>query len=215
MFITVQLGFVDVDSPYYPYPFERPHLLPDLRPYIRIFLVDVQENPEIMTRCLKHIFESPNHLKIFQGCATDSRALFQNYNIRLKCVFDTVISHQLLRQDDIKSDLYYLYETYVKDSTSRLKKDIKKLYIRTPTLWATRPLTNILIYYAAFDVYALLRIHNAMLIEIQKDGYPNVIEKFNDVVMRSNKVASMSHESRHFYASPSQCSLLSGRQYRR
>ncbi|RWS11800.1 uncharacterized protein B4U79_14406 [Dinothrombium tinctorium] len=164
----VQLAFVDCDD-----------FVPDITPYIKIYLFDVHINRGLLPVCLKRLFQAPFVMKVFQGCSADSTSLYMKHNISLNNVFDTVIAHRYLNNGG-KADLYSLYEHYVGEQANRMKKDIKKQYINNPRLWAQRPLNELLTYYAAFDVFSLIRVYFAMLPKISEDGIKIITRKSNN-----------------------------------
>lgn len=150
----------------------------DVANSIRIYLFDVQHDERLAALSLRKILAAKHITKIFQGCSSDAGALYNHYKIVLHSVFDTVIAHRQLHEGT-KSDLYYLYEFYVGEVTNRMKKDIKKKYISNPELWTTRPLTELLTYYAAFDVYALIRIYFKLKSLIDEKTYESIYNSSN------------------------------------
>ncbi|XP_053200807.1 uncharacterized protein LOC128385900 [Panonychus citri] len=152
------------------------HTDEDIANSIKIYLFDVQADVDLMYIALKKLLKAEKITKIFQGCSSDATALYNRYKIITASVFDTVIAHRHLNEG-AKSDLYYLYEYYVGEGTNRMKKDIKKKYIFNPRLWTTRPLTELLTYYAAFDVYALIRIYYKLKNQIDEKTYKEIWDK--------------------------------------
>jgi len=167
----------------------------DLASSIKVFLFDVQENRNILVNCLRRLFQNDAIVKIFQGCSGDANTLYSKYGILLKSVFDTAVAHKLTQNSE-KCDLYFLYEHYVGETTNRMKKDIKKQYIGNPRLWTTRPLSDLLIYYAAFDAYALIRIYYAMLPQIDPQNYTMILRESNNIAEGATRrfVATFGHE---------------------
>ena len=168
--------------------------LNDLASNIKIYLFDVQANRNILVRCLRKLLQNHSLVKIFQGCSGDAMTLQNKYGITLKSVFDTSVAHKMLHHSE-KSDLYYLYENYVGETTNRMKKDIKKQYINNPRLWTTRPLSDHLIYYAAFDVYALIRIYYAMLPKIDPLTYNIIFRESNSIAAYSVSRFELSYKN--------------------
>ncbi|RWS30524.1 uncharacterized protein B4U80_05095 [Leptotrombidium deliense] len=169
----IQLAFVDGDD-----------CVPDITPHIRVYLFDVYQRRELLPFCLKRLLQAPFVTKIFQGCSADSTSLYMKHKISLRNVFDTVIAHRYLNNGG-KADLYSLYEHYVGEQANRMKRDIKKQYIGNPRLWATRPLTENLKYYAAFDVFSLIRVYFAMIPKINKEGMETITRKSNKLSVNS------------------------------
>lgn len=127
---------------------------------MQVFIFDVKTSAFLLEE-LCRLFSSERVTKVFHGCTGDLGALHNYHRIEVRNVFDTLIASRHVDLNG-KSNIYALYEHYTGEETNNLKKKIKRLYYSRPDLWAHRPLSETLTFYAAFDAYSLLKTFYAM-----------------------------------------------------
>lgn len=137
----------------------------------QVILLDIQTSPAIMTQGgLKRLLESEQIIKVVHDCRNDSAALFFQYDVNIRGVFDTQAAHAVLQLQDTGKPVYKvknvslnaLCELYGAP-VNPMKEQVKNIYRRDQKFWARRPLTRDMICYAAADVLALVpTIYNAM-----------------------------------------------------
>jgi exonuclease 3'-5' domain-containing protein 1 len=147
-----------------------------------VFIFDVYRTLRIMEEVLKPILESPDIFKVIHDCVNDSCALFFNHQIRLDGVLDTQVAHCIIQQQDSvksasknkSSSMNALLEIYGACSLpiNGKKDSMKKVYRRNQHFWATRPLTQEMIIYAASDVFALVPLMDVMSSMIREEYVP-------------------------------------------
>lgn len=136
-----------------------------------VFLFDVQSTPQLFDEGkLKDILESQTIVKVVHDCRNDSAALFYQFGIRLQNVFDTQAAHATLQQQDqgkpvhkVKNvSLGTLCGLYGGPPNPR-REQVKSLYRRDQKFWSRRPLSEDMVFHAAFDVFCLLpAVHDAL-----------------------------------------------------
>jgi len=144
----------------------------------QIIIFDVQTTPALMTQGgLKKLLESEQVIKVVHDCRNDSAALFFQYDIHLRAVFDTQAAHAVLELQDTGKPVYKvknvslnaLCELY-NAPVNPMKEQVKNIYRRDQKFWARRPLTRDMISYAAADVLALVpTIYNCMASQIKPE----------------------------------------------
>ncbi|XP_064486922.1 egalitarian protein homolog [Ornithodoros turicata] len=131
-----------------------------------VYIFDLQSTPQLMNEGkLKDLLESTNVVKVMHDCRNDSVALAQQFGIQLRNVFDTQAAHAVLQQQDagrpvhkVKNvSLNTLCALYGGPQNPR-KEQMKSLYRRDQKFWSRRPLTEDMVFHAAFDVHCLLPI---------------------------------------------------------
>ncbi|XP_015916555.1 egalitarian protein homolog [Parasteatoda tepidariorum] len=129
-----------------------------------IFLFDLLSCPQLIEDGgLKDLLESDDVLKVAHDCRNDSGALYHQFGVVLTNVFDTQAAHAVLQQQDAGKPVYKvknislntLCSTYGGPVNPR-KDQMKSLYRRDQKFWSRRPLTDDMIFHAAFDVFCLL-----------------------------------------------------------
>ncbi|CAL1267152.1 unnamed protein product [Larinioides sclopetarius] len=129
-----------------------------------VFIFDLLSCPQLMEDGgLKDLLESEEVLKVAHDCRNDSGALYHQFGVVLANVFDTQAAHAVLQQQDAGKPVYKvknislntLCSTYGGPVNPR-KDQMKSLYRRDQKFWSRRPLTEDMIFHAAFDVFCLL-----------------------------------------------------------
>jgi len=140
------------------------------RVYPKIFIFDVWSNPNLVDLCLKQLLESNDIKKVFHGCEDDSYALHRDFGVVLSNFIDTQAAHTVINcinnsgsgQQSEAIGLNGLFELYGGYGCNPLKAVVKKRYVGNSHYWCNRPLSEEMIYYAAYDVYVLLGIYIKM-----------------------------------------------------
>ncbi|XP_061170113.1 piRNA biogenesis protein EXD1-like [Saccostrea echinata] len=129
-----------------------------------VYLFDIQENRKLLSEgCLGTILESIEIVKVMHACTNDSAALFHQFNVTLKNVFDTQVADVVLEEEKGRLlapvlKLQHMCEKYsTGDKVSELKEELKTEWSkRKSDFWAIRPLTDEMLSYASGDVKALI-----------------------------------------------------------
>ncbi|GAB6020600.1 hypothetical protein CHUAL_003277 [Chamberlinius hualienensis] len=130
-----------------------------------IVILDLVACREMMTDGgIKEILESPNIIKVVHDCRNDSAALYYQFDITLNNVFDTQAAHAVILKNSTNKPVHKvknislnnLCRTYGAPFINPKKEQMKKLYRRDQRFWSRRPLTDDMILYAAYDIYALV-----------------------------------------------------------
>ncbi|RWS31961.1 uncharacterized protein B4U80_10550 [Leptotrombidium deliense] len=160
---------------------------PDISESPKVYIFDVLFNPEFMCKSLKELFENNETTKVFHDCRVISSALYFQFGIELKNVFDTQVAHSVLQQQNNNKPAYKaklisldsLYETYTGFSRIARKDYFKKIYKKDQKFWNHRPLTEEMICYAAFDVFSLIPSIYLTLKNAVKDEYLPLLKQLN------------------------------------
>merc|ERR1719266_2317867 len=144
----------------------------------QVIIFDVQTTPAILTQGgLQRLLESEQVIKVVHDCRNDSAALYFQYDILVKGVFDTQAAHAVLQLQETGKPVYKvknvslnaLCELY-NAPVNPMKEQVKNIYRRDQKFWARRPLTRDMICYAAADVLALVpTIYTAMASQIKPE----------------------------------------------
>ncbi|XP_054159782.1 uncharacterized protein LOC128957995 [Oppia nitens] len=186
--------------------------------YPQIFIFDVWSNPNLVDYCLKRLLESNSIKKVFHGCEDDSYALHRDFGVVLNNFIDTQAVHTVISSStEISKDMVVsgggggscgqqssseaiglngLFELYGGYGCNPLKAVVKKRYVGNSNYWCSRPLTEEMIYYAAYDVYVLLGIYLKMLSYMAQISGPN--EKYLEELNRKaafNRIWSEQHHN--------------------
>uniref|UniRef100_A0A1E1XLX2 Putative molting cycle collagen and cuticulin-based cuticle n=1 Tax=Amblyomma sculptum TaxID=1581419 RepID=A0A1E1XLX2_AMBSC len=129
-----------------------------------VFLFDVQSTPQLFTEGrLRQLLEAEHITKVMHDCRNDSAALFFQFGIKLQNVFDTQAAHATLQQQDLGKPVHKVKNVSLGTlcalyggPTNPRRDQVKSLYRRDQKLWSRRPLSEDMVFHAAFDVFCLL-----------------------------------------------------------
>ena len=149
----------------------------------KICLFDVLLNPDFLKNCLKQLLESEKVIKVIHDVRNDSSCLHSQYGITINNIFDTQVAHSIIQQQNTGRPAYKakyvslnnLCELYAGPNlqSNPKKEQMKKVYRKDQKYWSHRPLTEEMIFYAAFDVYALVpEVYNSMSKSIRSEYLP-------------------------------------------
>ncbi|KAG8178588.1 hypothetical protein JTE90_021008 [Oedothorax gibbosus] len=157
-----------------------------------IYLFDLQSCPQLIEEGgLKGVLESSEVLKVSHDCRNDSGALYHQFGVILSNIFDTQAAHAVLQQQDAGKPVYKvknislntLCSTYGGPVNPR-KDQMKSLYRRDQKFWSRRPLTDDMIFHAAFDVFCLLpSVYHNIKSLLQPDSTPVLQELCHEQIM--------------------------------
>lgn len=129
-----------------------------------VYLFDILKNKCLLTQGkLGTLLESQNFIKVIHSCSNDSAALYHQFGVTLRNVFDTQVANIIIQEHKGRRlapllKLAAICEEYDgKAFSTELKDNIQTEYkTETSDLWAKRPMTEDMILYAAGDVTAIV-----------------------------------------------------------
>ncbi|OWF49749.1 protein RRP6-like 1 [Mizuhopecten yessoensis] len=150
-----------------------------------VYLFDIHTNKDLFIQGkLQDILTSTKIKKVIHSCSGDSAALYYQFNIRLRNVFDTQVAHLVIQEGEGRElasmlkleDLCKKYSSVAKVADQ--KDAIKDMWVKEiGDLWARRPLSDDMVEYAAGDVTAIVpEVYNTMKRHIEERG---LVETFN------------------------------------
>ncbi|KAK8771260.1 hypothetical protein V5799_025496 [Amblyomma americanum] len=102
-------------------------------------------------------------VQVMHDCRNDSAALFFQFGIKLQNVFDTQAAHAALQQQDLGKPVHKVKNVSLGTlcalyggPTNPRRDQVKSLYRRDQKFWSRRPLSEDMVFHAAFDVFCLL-----------------------------------------------------------
>ncbi|GLV36923.1 egalitarian [Carabus blaptoides fortunei] len=127
------------------------------------YIFDLITCPLMIESGLKRILESEDVVKIIHDCRNDSVNLFNQFDITLRCVFDTQAAHAVLLLQETQKPVYKaknvslnaLCEIY-NAPINPMKEQLKNIYRRDQRYWSRRPLSRDMMLYASADVLSLV-----------------------------------------------------------
>jgi exonuclease 3'-5' domain-containing protein 1 len=149
------------------------------------YVFDLISCPGMIEAGLKRLLESTDVVKIVHDCRNDSVNLYNQYNITLRCIFDTQAAHAVLTFQETGRPVYKaksvalnaLCECYGAP-VNPMKDQLKNIYRRDQKYWSRRPLTREMILYASADVLSLVndKIYHPMSRAIRADNRALLLE---------------------------------------
>lgn len=129
-----------------------------------VYIFDVQSTPQLINEGkLREVLESAAVVKVMHDCRNDSVALHQQFGVQLRNVFDTQAAHAVLQQQEAGKPVHKVKNVSLNTLCGMYggppnprKEQMKSLYRRDQKFWSRRPLTEDMVFHAAFDVHCLL-----------------------------------------------------------
>lgn len=165
---------------------------------------DKQDSAFFKETGLDQILTSDDIVKVIQSCSHDSAALFHQFGIKLRQVFDTQVAHLVIEEHKgrllpSQKKLAEICERYSKHATVyEAKEELKSKWSKkVGNFWARRPMTEEMIQYASSDVTALIPevyenqkkyLEKYNLLERFYDRVQEEINYFNDPVFRDGRL---------------------------
>jgi exonuclease 3'-5' domain-containing protein 1 len=125
--------------------------------------------------------------------------LYNQYNITLRCIFDTQAAHAVLTFQETGRPVYKaksvalnaLCECYGAP-VNPMKDQLKNIYRRDQKYWSRRPLTREMILYASADVLSLVndKIYHPMSRAIRADNRALLLELCDEQVSPTGETGS-------------------------
>jgi len=135
----------------------------------KVYLFDILKGGDrmFMERGLLAVLENDRILKVMHDCRRDSEALYFQYGVCLRGVWDSQIAYAVLAQLQGYKTPYPIGLNNLLRSCgceeNAFKDSVKFTMSAMKNFWEVRPMSRIMIAYAAGDVSFLLRAYDAML----------------------------------------------------
>lgn len=140
----------------------------------RLFLFDALR-PGVV-EALAPLLESTRVEKVLHDCREDSTALYHQHGVELRRVFDTQAVQAALERHAGRparqAPITELLRTKLGVAEPEEQAEMKQLMMGDAKLWASRPLTRMLVRYALHGVVHLLPLRAALLEEASSSGIP-------------------------------------------
>jgi len=164
----------------------------------KVYLFDVLKGGErlFFDRGLRYLLESNKIVKVMHDCRKDSEALYFQYDVTLRGVWDSQIAYAVLSQlKGFKTPYPIGLNTLLKACSceeNKFKDMVKSAMTAMKNFWEVRPLSRMMIDYAAGDVSNLLRVYSMLNNELQSCGqnydFNRIIEDFSVEYLEMNIV---------------------------
>jgi hypothetical protein len=162
----------------------------------KVYLFDVLKGGErlFFDRGLRYLLESSKIVKVMHDCRKDSEALYFQYDVTLRGVWDSQIAYTVLSQlKGFKTPYPIGLNTLLKACSceeNKFKDMVKSAMNAMPNFWEVRPLSRMMIDYAAGDVTNLLRVYSMLNSELQTCGrnydFTRIIEEYSIEYLEMN-----------------------------
>jgi len=130
---------------------------------------------------LKVLLENENIIKIFHDCRWDSYALWKSSGTVINKVFDTQIAYAVYerangRKTPLPISLKKILELFAIGEKNLRKEETRLAMESDPNYWKIRPLTDIMIEYASYDVLPLLTVYNQITSIFSQNSIHNIFK---------------------------------------
>jgi len=147
-----------------------------------------------LDRGLRYLLESTKIVKVMHDCRRDSEALYFQYGVTLHGVWDSQIAYSVLSQlKGYKTPYPIGLNTLLKACSceeNKFKDMVKSAMSAMKNFWEVRPLSRMMIDYAAGDVSNLLRVYSMLNNELQSTGqtydFNRIIEDYSIEYLEMN-----------------------------
>jgi ribonuclease D len=162
----------------------------------KVYLFDVLKGGDrlFFDRGLRYLLESNKIVKVMHDCRKDSEALYYQYDVSLRGVWDSQIAYSVLSQlKGYKTPYPIGLNTLLKAcccEENKFKDMVKSAMTAMRNFWEVRPLSRMMIDYAAGDVSNLLRVYSMLNNELQSCGknydFNRIIEDYSIEYLEMN-----------------------------
>lgn len=162
----------------------------------KVYLFDVLKGGErlFFDRGLRYLLESNKIVKVMHDCRKDSEALYFQYDVTLRGVWDSQIAYTVLSQlKGFKTPYPIGLNTLLKACSceeNKFKDMVKSAMTAMKNFWEVRPLSRMMIDYAAGDVSNLLRVYSMLNNELQSSSnnydFNRIIEDYSVEYLEMN-----------------------------
>lgn len=162
----------------------------------KVYLFDVLKGGErlFFDRGLRYLLESNKIVKVMHDCRKDSEALYFQYDVTLRGVWDSQIAYTVLSQlKGYKTPYPIGLNTLLKACSceeNKFKDMVKSAMTAMKNFWEVRPLSRMMIDYAAGDVSNLLRVYSMLNNELQSSSnnydFNRIIEDYSVEYLEMN-----------------------------
>ncbi|XP_060073142.1 uncharacterized protein LOC132552959 [Ylistrum balloti] len=180
----------------------------------KVYIFDTLVNLELFDKGgLRFLLESEDILKVAHSSCHLSAALFYQFAVRLRNVFDTQIGHLLIEEDHgrrlpTRMNISEVCQCY-SDSMHPYdwRADVKEMWMsRIGGYWSQRPLTDEMVEYAAGDVMAIIPdVYRNQMEYIEKHSLmkkfkvlveEEILSEINEVVkqLRGERIEKQAHQ---------------------
>jgi len=134
----------------------------------KVYLFDVLKGGKrlFVENGLKTLLESPKVIKIVHDCRRDNEALFYQFAIKMKGVWDSQVAYAVMSQlKGFKTPYPISLNTLLRVcgvEGNKFKDNVKSAMAVMKNFWGVRPLSRMMIDYAAGDVRSLFDVYNAV-----------------------------------------------------
>jgi len=143
---------------------------------------------------LKSLLESPQVIKIVHDCRRDNEAFFYQFGIKMNGVWDSQVAYAVMSQlKGFKTPYPISLNTLLRVcgvEGNKFKENVKNAMAVMKNFWEVRPLSRMMIDYAAGDVKSLFDVYNAVNRELgihAKDrDFKKLIEDHSDLYLEVN-----------------------------
>lgn len=138
----------------------------------KVYLFDILKGGDrlFFDKGLRYLLESNKIVKVMHDCRKDSESLYFQYDVTLRGVWDSQIAYSILSQlKGFKTPYPIGLNTLLKACNSeenKFKDMVKSAMTAMPNFWEVRPLSRMMIDYAAGDVANLLRVYSMLNTEL-------------------------------------------------
>jgi len=162
----------------------------------KVYLFDILKGGDrlFFDRGLRYLLESNKVVKVMHDCRKDSEALYFQYDVSLRGVWDSQIAYSVLSQlKGFKTPYPIGLNTLLKACSceeNKFKDMVKSAMTAMKNFWEVRPLSRMMIDYAAGDVSNLLRVYSMLNNEFQSCGknydFNRIIEDYSIEYLEMN-----------------------------